>query len=558
MRIALLQLNPTVGDIAGNAERLLKAASSAAASGAQLAVASELGLIGYPPRDLVLRQGVVERCEAEVSRLAQRVHTAAPGLTLVVGHPRRVEGGSRPLRNSLSVLQDGVVSAVYDKRLLPTYDVFDEDRYFEPGDKPCIISVAGKRIGLMICEDLWRADDVTAERRYRADPFEETAGPGPNPGCDLVVVPSASPFIIGKARKHRVQLAALANRHRVPIISVNQVGANDDVIFDGGSAVFNAMGAAVCLLPSWREAVEVVDLAANASPIAIPELAWEHEIFHALVLGIRDYVRKTGHERVLIGLSGGIDSALTASLAVAAVGTSNVRGITMPSRYSSTGSIEDSRVLAENLGIRFDTVPILESHNAVTAALAAAEPSATIGIADENAQARLRGLLLMSIANATNALVLATGNKSEMAAGYCTLYGDMCGALAVLGDVTKTRVWALSRWINSNHARCGFDRPPIPVSSIEKAPSAELRPNQTDQDSLPPYEVLDRIVEGAVDLELDAACIAREHGIDEALVLRWMRALDRTEYKRAQAALILKVTDRAFGPGRRYPLAQRS
>jgi NAD+ synthetase len=552
MRVAIAQLNPTVGDVAGNVRLVLDAIERARADGADLLVCPEMMLLGYPPRDLLFREGAVEAAEAAVEVVAEH----ARGITVLVGHPRRCRDQVRTIRNSASACRDGEVVATYDKRLLPGYDIFDEDRYFDPGDAPCAIEVAGTRVGVLICEDLWRAGDVPVERNYPIDPAGELAGLG----CGLLVSLSASPFVLGKHDRHLELVRSAARRLAVPIVSANMVGGNDDLVFEGRSIVASAGGEITAVLPGWTETVVTFDTAEAApAPPAATAIDHEAELFDALVLGVRDYCRKTSHELALVGLSGGIDSALTATIAAAALGPQRVGGITMPSTYSSAGSVDDSVALARNLGLgSFEEIPIIEAHEAVRGALAPTLGSAAGGLTDENIQARLRGVLLMAHANARNALVLATGNKSELAVGYATLYGDMSGALAVLGDIVKTRVYALARWINAHHAERGFAGPPIPESTITKPPSAELRPDQTDQDSLPPYDVLDVIIERSVELEQSVDRIISETGIDAETVRQFVHMIDRAEYKRQQAALVLKVTQRTFGRGRPMPIVLRS
>jgi len=559
MRIALAQLNPVVGDIKGNLRLVMDAIDQARAGGAEFVVFSELVLVGYPPRDLILREGVVEACEEAVRQAAAH----AGDMAIVLGHPRRSQGTPRPAANSASMSEHGRVVKTYDKRLLPGYDVFDEDRYFEPGSEPGVVQLAGKRVGILICEDLWRAGDVNFIRRYKIDPVAELA----ERRCELVVVPNASPFVVGKWDKHLAQLREAARTLGCPLISVNQVGGNDDLIFDGHSIAMDATGEVRAALPGWTQAVHVVEFAGDegngsrgaAHAITLDQPDALEELYHALVLGIRDYVRKTSNTSVALGLSGGIDSALVATLAAAALGSEHVTGISMPSRYSSQGAIDDAAQLAKNLGMpAMITVPIESMHVAAAEAMKGAIDGGLKNVADENTQARLRGIILMAHSNSTGALVLATGNKSELATGYCTLYGDMCGALAVLGDVVKTRVYALSNWINAHHTSLGFAVPPIPESSITKPPSAELRANQTDQDTLPAYEELDQIVMRLVEDGQSAETIAVETGIDPAVVHRWVRTIDQQEYKREQAALVLKVTPRAFGRGRPMPMALRN
>jgi NAD+ synthase (glutamine-hydrolysing) len=549
MRVTIAQLNPTVGDVAGNAHLLETAIDQARADRADLVVGPELALVGYPPRDLLFRKGVVEACERRLESLA----AYAGDLPLIAGHPRRCADGVRPFHNSASFCAGGRVRSVYDKRLLPGYDVYDEDRYFEPGRAPCVVEVAGRRLGILICEDFWRAEDATTDRTYRLHPVQEVVGLG----CDVLLVLSASPWMASKWSRHLQLVRAAATEHKMPVVTVHQVGANDDLIFDGRSVVVDADGSVVSLLPAWMPAVRTVDLAPGPVAVEVPEVDAMDDLFQALVLGVRDYWHKTGHRTVVIGLSGGIDSAVTATIAAAALGPENVTGVMMPSRHSSVGSVEDAAALASGLGLdRTETIPIESLHRGFHDALVEAlgEPE---GIIDENIQARVRGVLLMAFANAIGALVLAPSNKSEAATGYSTLYGDTCGALAVLGDVLKTRVYELAEWINAHPERCGFTGPPIPRRSIVKAPSAELRPNQTDQDTLPAYGVLDVIVERYVEREQSIAQIIEETDLDPELVRDVAGMVDRAQHKRDQMAPVLKVSPRAFGRGRPMPIAMR-
>ena len=557
MRVALAQLNPVVGDVAGNVRLILEAIESAHRDQADVLVTGELALLGYPPRDLLFRRGVVEACEDALPSIAR----AAGSMHVIVGHPRRCAGGTRPFANSASVCHDGRVTASCDKRLLPGYDVFDEDRYFEWGRTPGMLEVHGRRLGLLICEDLWRAGDVPAECHYQGDPVHDLV----DAGCDGILSLHASPFFGGKWTRHLQRLTEVATAHRIPIVAVNQVGGNDDLVFDGRSVMVDPEGRVMAMLPGWTPAVVTLDLPGprepRAEPMSVAELeaaAQPHrECVSALVLGVRDYVRKTGHDAVLVGLSGGVDSALVAAISVAALGSDAVRGVMLPSRYSSEGSITDALALARNLGMAEPrSLSIETAHRALHETLHPALGEVT-GVTDENLQARLRGVVLMAMANDRGALLLATGNKSELAVGYATLYGDMSGAVAVLGDVLKTHVYDLASWINGHPGELGLPGPPIPGSSITKPPSAELRPDQVDQDTLPPYPDLDRVIEGCVEQEQSVEQIVEQTGLDRDTVTSIVEAIDRSQYKREQAALILKVTPRAFGRGRPMPIVMK-
>ncbi|MHC5004843.1 MAG: NAD+ synthase, partial [Planctomycetota bacterium] len=553
MRVALAQIDPTIGDVAGNAALLVDAVQRAAADGAELVVTSELAVLGYPPRDLLLREGVVADCEAAVQRVAEAAGRCDPAMAVVIGSPRLDPDGVRPIRNSAAVCRGGRVEAWYDKRLLPGYDVFDEDRHFEPGDAVGLFEIAGRRVGVLICEDLWRAADVETALRYRLDPVDESV----RANADLLVALHATPFVLGKFDRHVRQLGDLARRYRVPLVSVNQVGANDDLIFDGRSLLVRPDGDLAARLPGFEPAVVTVGVDEKAPPAPGPTDAMD-ELYHALVLGVRDYLGKTGHGRALVGISGGIDSALTAVIAAAAIGAGNVTGVFMPSRHSAAISREDAQALAAALGMDEPReISIDEAYGGVRELLADHVTGGVAGVTDENVQARLRGLLLMALSNAGHGLLLATSNKSELATGYSTLYGDMCGALSVIGDVLKTEVFALSRWINEHHGRLGFARPPVPARTITRPPSAELRPDQTDQDTLPPYEVLDEMIRRYVDHEQSVATIVDESGIDPVLARDLARMIDRVEYKRHQAAVVLKVSPRAFGRGRPMPIVMK-
>jgi NAD+ synthetase len=463
----------------------------------------------------------------------------------------------------------------YDKRLLPTYDVFDEDRYFEPGDRAVVIDVptsAGvRRVGLSICEDLWKGEDAGFALRYqrRADPVAEVV----RARAEVLVSPSASPFVLGKGRRHRSILTKHATRHGIFVASVNQVGGNDDLVFDGHAAVYDPQGRALGFGPGFEESVVLLDIPPHAAGTSgageaptDPVLSSPDEelLFRALALGTRDYLRKTGHSKAIIGLSGGIDSAVTCAIAAAALGSENVLGVAMPGKYSSGHALADALELARRLGVRCVTAPIGKPFDGFRTTLDATfgELGArTLGeqlpdLAEENLQSRARGTILMAISNRTGAIVLTTGNKSELAVGYCTLYGDMNGGLAVLSDVTKIQVYKLARWLNAQHARAGFSAPPIPDSTITKPPAAELAPDQRDEDSLPPYAVLDEVVERYVEQKQSISRITSETGFDRNLVARIARLIDTAEYKRKQYAVGIKVTSVAFGSGRRVPIAQ--
>jgi len=564
VRLAIVQRNATVGDIEGAVDSLSCAMERAEREGADLLLAPELTVCGYPPKDLLLLEGFVEACEEAVARLARR----SGRCVALIGSPRRC---GNAVRNSLFALKEGAVQAVYDKQLLPTYDVFDEDRYFEPGDKPVTLDVAGLRVGLAICEDLWKGRDAAESFRYRdrPDPIEALA----KAGAQLIVSPSASPFALGKTRSQRDTLVQAAQRTGAVVAAVNQVGANDELIFPGAATAHVPLAEGGARLVAagalFEEDFLTLEIPAEASrwgqlpSVEDPLLAAQEEelLFSALVLGVRDYCRKTGFTDVALGLSGGIDSAVTACVAAAAVGAEHVVALALPSRYSSTHSVEDAKALASALGVRLLECPIEPLHSAAERTLeplfralgAPTEP----GTAEENVQARIRGLLLMAVSNKTGALLLSTGNKSELAVGYCTLYGDMNGGLAVLADVLKTQVYALARWINAHPERVGAAAPPIPQRILDKPPSAELRPNQTDQDALPPYDELDRIVERIVTRRQQLSRIVRETGLAPELVERVAAMIDASEHKRRQLPVGLKVTPVAFGSGRRMPIAQR-
>jgi len=545
MKIALLQIDPTVGDLRGNARLILEALAEAKQRGAALAVTPELALVGYLPRDLLLSAGFVRRSWDALAALATEAASLPP---VLVGLPEpNPSDEGRPLFNSAALLQNGVVGPRFRKALLPTYDVFDEDRYFEPFHGPQTLDVGGRCLGISICEDIWNDRDFWKRRRYHHDPIEELV----RAGADAIVNLSASPFTAGKHARREEMLGAMAQRHGVPVLYVNQYGGNDDLVFDGRSCAFDASGAPIARGRSFEGDVVICDLERSRPLAPANDLNVESEIWRALVLGTRDYVRKCGFGSAVLGLSGGIDSALTAAVAVEAVGAANVLGVLMPSPYSSRGSIDDARQLAANLAIETMTLPIDGVMRAYDAALADAFDARDCGVARENLQARIRGALLMALSNSRGAILLTTGNKSELSVGYCTLYGDMSGGLAVIADVPKTMVYRVARWRNDTEGRSI-----IPEATLTKTPSAELRPNQTDQDTLPPYDVLDDILQRHIERHQPADEIVAA-GFDAATVTRVLRMVQAAEFKRKQAAPGLKVTDRAFGTGWRMPIAAR-
>lgn len=547
MRLAIAQINTTVGDIAGNEARVLAAYRRGVDAGVELVICPELTLTGYPPRDLLLRRQFIQANLEALDRLANL--TGSTGL--LVGYVGVPSGGpGRELTNSAALLSHGRIQASRAKTLLPTYDVFDEDRYFEPAIDNRPVEFAGRRLGITICEDVWNDEDFWPKRRYRPNPVSELA----NAGVDILLNLSASPWNLGKDRTRREMLRCLARKHGFPVVYCNLVGGNDELIFDGQSMAFRADGEQLLQGAPFADDFQIIDTA-NALPMVPQPPEEEAVLYRALVLGTRDYLHKCGFSSVVLGLSGGIDSALVACLAVAALGPEHVRGLALPSEFSSPGSRTDAETLAQNLGIRFDTVPIQSAFEAVKSQMSGVFVGRSEDTTEENIQARLRGVLLMATSNKFGSLLLTTGNKSELAVGYCTLYGDMCGGLAVISDLPKTTVYQLARWINvESIKRTGNAL--IPESSLTKPPSAELRPNQTDQDSLPPYEVLDAILDAYVVRGEEAEALISA-GYAPTDVHRVIRLIDQTEYKRRQAAPGLKVTTKAFGMGRRIPIAQR-
>ncbi|MBT9330240.1 NAD+ synthase [Paracidobacterium acidisoli] len=544
MKIALAQINPTIGDFRGNVGKILEFTRRAQQGGASLVLFPELAVCGYPPADLLEKPSFVARCGEAVCEIARA--TARDSIGVITGYVTAAEHGSgKHVMNSAALVRHGHIEFVQSKMLLPFYDVFDEQRYFAPAARQRICHFDGQDLALTICEDAWNDKSFWENRLYTVDPVEELLRG--HAGAPILNI-SASPYWRGKREVRREMLAAIAARHKAPVVMVNQVGGNDSLIFDGSSLVVGPDGDVIAQAKGFEEDLIFVDTAALTGDRHDQIEDEDAAVLEALVLGTRDYVRKCGFSKALVGLSGGIDSALVATIAVKALGSENVTAVGMPSPYSSQGSIDDSRRLAENLGIRFEIVPISglfeEYRGALESLFAGTKPDIT----EENIQSRIRGNLLMALSNKFNALVLTTGNKSEMSTGYCTLYGDMVGALAVIGDVFKTRVYAICESLNR-------EREVIPRAILEKPPSAELRPDQKDTDSLLPYEVLDPILEAYVERYETPETIAAEKGIDLETVRAVVKLVERSEYKRQQAAPVLKVTSKAFGMGRRFPIA---
>ncbi len=541
MKLALAQINTTVGDLRGNCARVLESYRQAVAAGANLVLAPELAVAGYPPRDLLAKRRFVQDNLQSLEELAKQIGAVPLIAGYVDFNPTRP---GKDYFNAAAVMRDGRVVERRFKTLLPTYDVFDEDRYFQPAPGNTVCQLGGQPVGLTICEDIW-AENYLPTPLYRRDPVAELA----RGGAQLLLNISASPYHLGKGTTRYEMLRSIARQHRVPVAYCNLVGGNDELIFDGQSLVFDAAGNLIARGAAFREDLVVVDLP-SSSTIAPQPLSPVAALYEALVLGLRDYTRKCGFKSVVLGLSGGIDSAVTACLAVAALGAENVLGVSMPSQFSSSGSVEDARQLAENLGIRWELIPIKDTFAAFKKTLQPVFAGRAEDTTEENIQARVRGTILMSLSNKFGHMLLTTGNKSELAVGYCTLYGDMAGGLAVIADVPKTMIYELARHINRQ-------RQVIPEASLTKPPSAELRPNQTDQDSLPPYEVLDAILKRYVEENKSAVEIVQETGYQEKLVREIIRKIDLNEYKRKQAPPCLRVTTKAFGIGRRVPIAQR-
>ncbi len=541
MKVFIGQINPTVGALSANADLIRRAYSEGVAAGADVVLVTELAVTGYPPRDLLDRNTFVDAAAAVRDQLAAMTGEVA----LIFGCPvRSAVWCGKPLHNAAIVAQHGKILLEQHKGLLPTYDVFDELRYFEPAASVRCVELAGRRVGVAICEDFWFDDEIMGTKLYCRNPVDELA----RQGAEILFNISASPFNAGKRRSRWEIFSKIAKRYELPTVYVNQIGGNDELLFDGSSVVFDKEGRTIFCAPAFEEHFSLVPLEGAPCEMlaAMPE---EEEIGKGLILGLRDYIRKCGFRDVVVGLSGGIDSALTAAIAAEALGADRVTGIAMPSQFSSQHSVDDARALAENLGIAFHVVPIADIYAPYEKAVDALFGEHKFDTTNENIQARIRGNILMAWSNRTGAMVVSTGNKSELAVGYCTLYGDMAGGLALLGDVYKTMVYRLAQWFNR-------EREIIPQSTITKPPSAELRPNQTDQDTLPPYDVLDDILKLYIEewKELDEIVAA---GFDRPLVERILKMVDTAEFKRRQAAPTIRVSTKAFGSGRQMPIAQR-
>jgi NAD+ synthase (glutamine-hydrolysing) len=545
MKIGFAQINPTVGDLRGNFEKIAGAYDQLARAGADIVIAPELAVTGYPPQDLVFKSRFVPENLAVLGELQKRLNKPA----LLVGFVDRNEGRGKPFHNAAALLQAGEPLQKTHKSLLPTYDVFDEDRYFEPAREIAPLKFRGHRIGVTICEDIW-TERYLPRPFYDVDPVRALVAQE----AEMILNVSASPFSLRKPAVRREMISGLAGTYQRPIFYCNAVGGNDQLVFDGNSIAVNARGQLLAQLPAFEEASVIVD-SESVPGVEAPSADIVQELYAALRLGLRDYLAKCAFKSAVLGLSGGIDSAVVAAIAVDALGANNVTGVSMPSQFSSRGSVLDALALAKNLGIQCLQIPIADAFAVFKAQFKEVFAGRTEDATEENMQARLRGMTLMALSNKFGHIVLSTGNKSELAVGYCTIYGDMAGGLAVISDVPKTMIYELARFINSEASRAGTGEI-IPASTIEKPPSAELRPNQKDQDTLPPYDVLDAILRFYVEDNLSVAEIVAQ-GFDEKTV-RWVqRRVDLNEYKRAQAAPGLKVTSRAFGVGRRMPIAQR-
>ena len=562
VKFGIAQLNPIIGDLVGNCDRLLSAVQNLAAQGVQLVLTPELSICGYPPRDLLMNHQFVRDMDLAIADLAKKIpHDVAVLVGTVSLNPQASQSGGKPLFNSAALLQGGEVRQIFQKRLLPTYDVFDEDRYFAVGEGSQVFTLklqdqSSLRVGVTICEDIWNDEKFWGKRNYADDPVAELA----QKEVDLLVNLSASPYAVGKQKLREAMLSHSAIVHNLPLLYANQVGANDDLIFDGRSMAFNRDGELIACGKGFEEDLLVIDFDQVASsPNLSSYESDDAEIFTALVLGVRDYVQKCRFRKVVIGLSGGIDSALVAAIATEAIGKENVLGVLMPSPYSSDHSITDAIALAQNLGIATETIPIQPMMSAFDTSLANIFTGRSIDVTEENLQSRIRGSLLMAISNKFGHLLLSTGNKSEVSVGYCTLYGDMNGGLAAIADVPKTRVFDLCEWLNRTNYPLAIKQgvtEVIPVNIITKPPSAELKPDQLDQDSLPPYDILDDILHKLIDQHLSSAEIINS-GHEQATVDRVVRLVKIAEFKRRQAAPGLKITGRAFGSGWRMPIASK-
>ena len=543
MKIALAQINTTVGDFEGNVAKILQYARMAVERKADLVVFPEMAVCGYPPRDLVEKQDFIDRSEAELSRLSHLL----PDIPALIGYVRasRVQTG-KAVSNAAALVYRGKVLVDYVKILLPFYDVFDESRYFEPGNTVGVFDLEGVRIGITICEDIWNDKNFWRKRLYPRDPVEEIT----RAGAKLLLNIASSPYSTEKIQLRHDMLRTIAAKHKIPVAYVNHVGGNDQLVLDGSSLAFNAAGTLIARAKSFEEDLVVFDASGTLADIHDAPASEIESVYKALLLGMRDYMRKCGFKEAIVGLSGGIDSAVVVTLAADALGPENVHAIAMPGPYSSTGSVRDAEDLAKRLGVEFRVIPISSIFDGYLHTLKASFEGRAADVTEENIQARIRGNILMALSNKLGAMVLSTGNKSELAVGYCTLYGDMAGGLSVIADLPKTMVYALARYLNREQER-------IPRSCIEKPPSAELKPNQKDQDTLPPYDTLDLILKGIIEDRLSPRDIAAKYKIDLALVDDVVRRVTRAEYKRQQAAPALKVTAKAFGMGRRYPIAQR-
>jgi NAD+ synthetase len=542
LKIALAQLNPTIGDLEGNSRKIEDACRKSGEAGADLVVFSELVLTGYPPRDLLYKPDLICEGQKALESLVARIQ----GPAVLMGHVgKRKNGAGKGLTNSAVLFQNGRILAQADKVLLPSYDVYDETRYFQAADQPVMCELSGTQLGITICEDIWNFPNFYDQDIYHSNPVEELA----QAGADIILNVSASPYRVGRWQTRRKLGQHIVDRFKLPFVLVNQVGGNDDLLFDGHSFALSASGEVIAQAKGFEEDLIVVDLEQGKGDVRPTPECDEEEMFRGLVMGVRDYLNKCGYSKAVVGLSGGIDSALVAAIAVEALGSGNVMGISMPSQYTASQSISDAERLAGNLGVSFSVVAIEQLFAQYKKSLSPLFPGMAEDVTEENIQARIRGNILMAASNKLGNMVLSTGNKSEMSVGYCTLYGDMAGGLSVISDVPKMKVYALARWLNR-------DKEIIPQAIIERPPTAELKPNQTDQDSLPPYELLDSILEGYVEKHWSVERLIEE-GYEAEVVRQVVRMVDSNEYKRNQAAPGLKVTAKAFGSGRRNPIAQK-